>query len=381
MSTLGLDSNDDKHGLNEPVLAEGGGSGGGASSSSSKWSSFRINRSGKATTTTPGATTSDHSLALAEEGAAGGDYSMFKTQHGNTSNTNADAPSSSVPSPPRHNILFSSAPRKKKPNIFHFHPLVTLEEKYGGDEYFVKRSRKPFLQTYLALNEPISLSKKKMTATNETLAATSGGYEGDVAIVEDEVQVDDGKVLSALSSNNNSTSLANLFAGIYQSSLTYYHDGKLQIRLPKDDVRLIMDPFIPPGILSVERNAGNSTSSSKSLNHNTSSSSLSSSLDEGQVEIGGVTTDYVDEEQGDTSRLLHHNRSSDLNYVLTVDPNLYKHVLEEISDSQWPCGVYWCCREAGEDKDQGVSINIAIGILFVVFSVFFFCAFIWQDPR
>jgi hypothetical protein len=219
------------------------------------------------------------------------------------------------------------------------------------------------------------LNKKKK---NDAAAATAAGYNPSSTeggnFDGDEVQVNgEGLHSNTNLSSSSSTSLANLFAGIYQSSLTYYHDGKLQIRLPKDDVRLIMDPFIPPGILSVERNAG------KTLSHNSSSSSLEERQESAPTD--GVPTDYVDVEQGDMSRLLHHNRSSDLNYVLTVDPNLYKHVLEEISDSQWPCGVYWCCREAGEDKDQSVSINIASGILFVVFSVFFFCAFIWPDPR
>jgi len=44
---------------------------------------------------------------------------------------------------------------------------------------------------------------------------------------------------------------------IHVSSLSYIHNGRIQIRVPNDNVKLLMDPLLEPGIMCVERNAEN----------------------------------------------------------------------------------------------------------------------------
>ena len=68
------------------------------------------------------------------------------------------------------------------------------------------------------------------------------------------------------------------------------------------------------------------------------------------------------------------NKLPELNYVLTVDQDLYKRVLSEMLDSRTPCGLYFFCHDDGH---KNVHINVAIGILFVVFSLIFWGTCVW----
>mmetsp|Transcript_13407 Transcript_13407/g.20340 ORF Transcript_13407/g.20340 Transcript_13407/m.20340 type:complete len:106 (-) Transcript_13407:85-402(-) len=65
---------------------------------------------------------------------------------------------------------------------------------------------------------------------------------------------------------------------------------------------------------------------------------------------------------------------SELSYVLTVDQDLYKRVLSEAVDSQTMCGFYYCCHDY---ESKNVNINVAIGILLVVFSLLFWGTCVW----
>uniref|UniRef100_A0A7S2MG41 Uncharacterized protein n=1 Tax=Helicotheca tamesis TaxID=374047 RepID=A0A7S2MG41_9STRA len=100
-----------------------------------------------------------------------------------------------------------------------------------------------------------------------------------------------------------------------------------------DYVRLVMDPFLEPGILSVE--------------HPRSAS--------------------------------HYNPSrplEPLRYVLTVDEHLYRRVVREIDQSQaTPCGLYYCCHD---DTDSNrASISVAVLLLALVFLFLLVNTLIW----
>ena len=66
----------------------------------------------------------------------------------------------------------------------------------------------------------------------------------------------------------------------------------------------------------------------------------------------------------------------ELNYVLTVDQDLYKRVLKEMSDHWRVCGLYYCCHEAlGETKH--VDIGVAISLLLVVLTLMAIATSYW----
>jgi len=287
---------------------------------------------------------------------------------------------------------------------------------------------------------------------------------------------------------------------IHVSSLSYMHNGRIQIRVPNDNVKLLMDPLLEPGIMCVERNAenwqvGSSSSAttgaataggggttngvgdyetnddngrtmmedwrttadnieraevledekrkardarrkksalSYSTRHRTtnrrqqqqqqqdfddyqSSSSPDDNYEQSilkslSMEDGYYNPDeeWQEEELQSKSprsvrRTSHHLNTTqrqakrshrrrtrkgserqrrrkgqfpELNYVLTVDQDLYKRVLKEMSDSRRPCGLYYCCHEAsGETKH--VDIGVAIGLLSIVLTLMAIATSYW----
>jgi hypothetical protein len=97
-------------------------------------------------------------------------------------------------------------------------------------------------------------------------------------------------------------------ADFSKSSLYCNIDGRVLMRLPKDKVRLSMDPHLEPGILSVE----------------------------------------------------HCPKGHELTYVLSVDDDLYRRVVSEIADTHSSiCGVHQCCTDTGH-------LNIQVAYCLVV---------------
>jgi len=113
-------------------------------------------------------------------------------------------------------------------------------------------------------------------------------------------------------------------------------DGKVQLRLPTDNVRLVMDPQLEPGILSLVMD-------DDYQNYNAKSSNI-------------------------------HN----VNYILTVDDDLYRRVVHEISDSErCPLGLYYCCHQEEYGGEEKVSIYVAVAILSVLFLFLLVNTLIW----
>lgn len=127
---------------------------------------------------------------------------------------------------------------------------------------------------------------------------------------------------------------------VAKSSLCWYQDGKILMKLPKDKVRLVMDPDLEPGILSVEY--------SGSFKQNRS--------------VG--TKIALDEDKVVNNEIM---------YVFTVDDNLYRRVIGELSDSlSSQFGLNQFCIEEGH-----VHISVAILLLAVIFIFLIVNTIIW----
>jgi hypothetical protein len=111
------------------------------------------------------------------------------------------------------------------------------------------------------------------------------------------------------------------------SSLYYKQDGRVLMKLPKDKVRLVMDPELgEPGILS-------------------------------------ACTTLVDSR--DTTTTTNGEPQTDISYILTVPPDIYRKVVLELAHSHTTF-----CSSCFESEDR-VSIQVAIGLLIAILLLLF----------
>eukprot|EP00804_Cyclotella_cryptica_P014604 CCRYP_012665-RB/>CCRYP_012665-RB protein AED:0.02 eAED:0.02 QI:309/1/1/1/0/0.33/3/4146/676 len=168
-------------------------------------------------------------------------------------------------------------------------------------------------------------------------------------------------------------------ADLTKSSLAIRGSG--QIRLPVDNVRLVMDSHLQPGILSVESRAGGYMGYENYGNGN---------------RYGDIKTTEVVPLSGASKRTKKRSKKSrrqsslrscidqplrrnELTYVLTVDDHLYRRLFQEISDSyRLPCGMYYCCHMVeSEASHDHVGIGVAVAILLFVFVLLVVGMLIW----
>ncbi|KAL7464257.1 hypothetical protein ACHAXS_004596, partial [Conticribra weissflogii] len=165
-----------------------------------------------------------------------------------------------------------------------------------------------------------------------------------------------------------------------------------QIRLPTDNVRLVMDPLLEPGILSVETKAlvgsrgnlpslggGNRYGYCDGGSVNGAGPDISSNDHIAKDAVGNERNGNRPRANTVDSSAEHPWRRSELSYVLTVDEQLYQRVVREMGDSyRLPCGVYYCCHEVeGEGGHDHVGIGVAVVLLMVIFTFLVVCMFIW----
>ena len=156
--------------------------------------------------------------------------------------------------------------------------------------------------------------------------------------LHDEEADDEHGVLDSYST----TPLSVVSSNVLHSSLCWaQHDGRILMTLPKDKVRLLMDEDLEPGILSVERadtNNNNRNNNNNNSNH------------------------------------YHDNHPKDeIMYVLTVDENLYRRVIGEISDATSSrFGLHQFCTDEGR-----VDISVAVMCLLLVMLILFINTIIW----
>lgn len=188
-------------------------------------------------------------------------------------------------------------------------------------------------------------------------------------------------------------------ADIRKSSLSYFHKGRVQMRLPTDHIRLAMDEYLEPGILIVERPLMQSEMDPTSRTHVDQRNGSLSDENTSDAHMPLLENSHQDDEviQSDTIRSMRNTDTNmnvklpllgddqddieqqnlePLNYILTVDQNIYKRLLADISSSRMPCGFYYCCHDT-VDHSKNVHIGVAIAILSVVFTFLFVATCIW----
>ncbi len=282
--------------------------------------------------------------------------------------------------------------------------INTNENGYGGNEYFVTpASRRLFLEELVLLNSQDS--------------------QGDHDNAEDQFDDDPDNIDQDHDDGLDFTTLFTMFgcsptsrekelskrgltldheglpaiSDIRKSSLSYISNGRIQIRLPKDRVRLLMDDYMEAGVLCVEKevitqqpeHAVKTTADDEqkiTLEANNSEEKMTSPLlqpksyDDQQKE--GMNQNFALSGGADNNhdkKVINNNEISqanlpELQYVLTIDQDLYRRVLSEMADSKAPCGLYYCCH-AFDSKN--VNIKVAIGILMFVFSLLLWGTLVW----
>ena len=158
-----------------------------------------------------------------------------------------------------------------------------------------------------------------------------------------------------------------------------------QIRLPVDNVRLVMDSHLQPGILSVESRVGGYMGYENYGNGNRYGNI---SANEAVPQSPG--TEEVKDSKKKKGKKYHRVapagplsdqvwRRNELSYVLTVDDSLYRRLFQEMNDShRLPLGMYYCCHVVeSEASHDHVGIGVAISILMVVFVFLVVGMLIW----
>ena len=150
------------------------------------------------------------------------------------------------------------------------------------------------------------------------------------------------------------------------------------IRLPTDNVRLVCDARLQPGILSIETRDvggvhGTGTQGYEMFGNANRYGNIHGNMMMRMMNGGGGSSNSA---AGDTDsnntrqqseRMADSWKRHELAYVLTVDEHIYQRVAQEMGDSyRVPWGIYFCCRET-EGGGNHVGIEAAVLILLVIF--------------
>ena len=157
------------------------------------------------------------------------------------------------------------------------------------------------------------------------------------------------------------------------------------IRLPADNVRLVCDPQLQPGILSIETcdgqhgGGGNNDDDYDGIvmvgrgdDHVDDARPLRSSSDDGNGERGRRGGRRKRDDVNARRRQRQRGggdgrRRRELAYVLTVDVHIYRRIVQEMGDSyRLPCGMYYCCHVTATGGNY-VGIGVAVAILSLIF--------------
>ena len=215
-----------------------------------------------------------------------------------------------------------------------FHPLAQAEDTPSTVEDQLRQDCSFFYKGM----EDMNMTPRKMRTTNSYTAATPrmlSSRDGAMFhakyqrlnqnfVVDDDLRLEEelpeGVSLPSDVSRN--------VMDVGNSSLFYEQDGRLLMRLPRDQVRLVMDHDLEAGIVAVEQ------------------------WRKEEVPLGQKVEVSVFE---NTPRL---------RYVLTVPDDLYRRIVSEMSDSLVPpyLGFFKCCSET-----ERADIKLACAVLFVVF--------------
>ncbi len=245
--------------------------------------------------------------------------------------------------------------------------------------WHTKEHQRAFLAAHSALNGKLAYenghnNNQRRNTSYEYDIDNDDYYDLELAITQDEDAEDGGESTRAY---------------VTKSSLAIR--GGL-IRLPTDNVRLVCDPTLQPGILSIE---------TRELTTTTAASGVRGGLQGGKYENFGNGVRMLDcplpqspsisnnaqgtiehcsgslndrrKQPNNSQQLSQQNQKQsqlwsrqELAYVLTVDERVYQRVVQEMGDSyRIPCGMYYCCHvTTGGDH---VGIGVAVAILSLMF--------------
>jgi hypothetical protein len=228
-----------------------------------------------------------------------------------------------------------------------------------------KEHRQAFIAAHSALNDKLA---NEYSRNKHAINIVEYGYDLDVDLDLNLAVDDDQK--------------EEIRSDLTKSSLAIRGSG--QIRLPIDNVRLVMDSHLQPGILSVESRAGTGYMGYENYGNANRYGNINA-REAMPLSIGGEEG----REGKKTKKSSYHRslsepydqpwRRNELSYVLTVDDSLYQRLFQEISDSyRLPFGMYYCCHVVeSEASHDHVGIGVAILILLVVFLFLVVGMLIW----
>lgn len=209
---------------------------------------------------------------------------------------------------------------------------------------------------YEQLNRPLPLSRKRSDGAETHTAFTTIPFvkmflennTHDLSLVEDDVGAH-----GSLDQQVDNTARQ---AAVEHSNLLYQHarTGRLLLKLPHDHVRLLMDPDLEVGVLSVEqRRKGRYR---RKYKHSQAPATRGSDFE-----------DFDEFANNESER-------PPLNYVLTVPEDLYRKLVSDLSDSVTKpyCGMRRCCNE-----NEHVDIRVAIALFGLMLFILLVITFIW----
>ena len=152
-----------------------------------------------------------------------------------------------------------------------------------------------------------------------------------------------------------------------------------QIRLPTDNVRLVCDPQLQPGILSIEtRDVGVGGGKGVVGYENYGNANRYGNIHgSGMIHKKGKART---KKKGNDDAPRHDSSQQwtrqELAYILTVDEHIYRGIVREMGDAyRMPCGMYYCFHVT--EDGAHVGIGVAIMILLVIFLLLIICMIAW----
>jgi len=171
-------------------------------------------------------------------------------------------------------------------------------------------------------------------------------------------------------------------ADLTKSSLSIRGSGL--IRLPADNVRLVCDSQLQPGILSIEtrdvdgaKGYENYCNGNRYGNIHNSGIMMPSILSKKEKKNHKATRRRIRKQNGkDSPDYNNILRRQELAYVLTVDEQIYRRMVQEMGDAyRYPCGLYYCFHVT--DDGNHVAIGVAVAILLVIFILLVVGMILW----
>jgi hypothetical protein len=142
---------------------------------------------------------------------------------------------------------------------------------------------------------------------------------------------------------------------VQNSSLFYEQNGRLLMKLPRDQVRLVMDSELQAGIVAVEQWRPKDAEAQWRQHHHGG---------------GGRGSGTAGPASADASSQSFFETTPPLRYVMTVPDDLYRRVVSELSHEL--IGYGRCCHE-----NERADIRLAIAILSAILLLMFISTLYW----